>query len=60
MRTRERDGEEFHRVSVDLPAYMVKDIDQMAEEDRRKRADFIRVTLGAAIRARKAKKGQQR
>lgn len=59
MRTRERDGEEFHRVSVDLPANMVKDVDVFAEQDDRKRADWIRIALGAYVRARKAKGGRK-
>lgn len=59
MRIRDRDGEEFHRVGIDLPAGLLADIEEFSAQDQRKRADWIRITLGSAVRARKAKKGQR-
>jgi metal-responsive CopG/Arc/MetJ family transcriptional regulator len=56
IRTRERDGEKFYRVSIDLPVNMVKDIDQFASEDQRSRADCVRLLLAPMIRRRKAQR----
>lgn len=46
------------RLVLNLPISLVRDIEDYAEQDQRKRADWIRITLGAVIRARKAKKAR--
>ena len=48
-------GDQYHRIGVDLPVGLVKDIEIFAGQDQRKRADWIRITLAAAVRQRKAK-----
>lgn len=55
MRVRERDGQEFQRVGIDLPVELVSDVDALAALDQRNRTDWIRIQLAGLVRARKAK-----
>ena len=58
MRVRERDGQEFQRVGIDLPVELIRDVDLLAERDQRNRTDWLRIQISALVRARKVKKAK--